>query len=278
MGFFYFTILLTILLFNKIDGEKTKSHIAQVAENVKLTFDGKVAFYEIDVVVQGREEEIKLKTISTSQIEEKMIWGSCNSIIANQSPKIDDSVCDAAIPLIRSKQILSIMVGHNRQHWGKYFTGDVTNYNNHLPPDLSSITSTTPHYFHPSLTSSIYDQVLLEIYDANKPVIQIRFLNVGKPDNFNWFDKERIEEIIVSNMVNENIITSIENSDIEYHKTPYVTELVFTFENADPIKIKVYCISGCINAPEINYRLNRYDDVTLSAEFVVISGLQLNSF
>ncbi|KAI3385594.1 hypothetical protein SNEBB_004233 [Seison nebaliae] len=149
------------------------------------------------------------------------------------------------------------------------------------------------HYFHNSLNSNIYDRISLQIYDGNKVVMEIIFKNVGSPNTFNWFSKDRIEDIKIFDPVQDNVIGAIKSSPLTAHRIFSSTKLeaVFISETLFGVFYPFATYIGCSeydifipcygkSNPVITYQTNSYvmrNDMSY-ATHIVLTGFQLNKW
>ncbi|KAI3389259.1 hypothetical protein SNEBB_001565, partial [Seison nebaliae] len=144
-----------IYVLSLVDGKRIKSNIGYLVENIHIT-NTEFQDGSFDIDVTGKNLYIVKSIHEKPTLTSNTFKCACKLAISTNH-NINSESCVAELPLVTESRSLSILVGRNGYSWSGNLK-DPTKHINLPPLDLQTISSNSPHYFHTSITSSIYKE------------------------------------------------------------------------------------------------------------------------
>ncbi|KAI3387570.1 hypothetical protein SNEBB_005331 [Seison nebaliae] len=179
-----------------------------------------------------RIDRTKLKILAIVEKKSKKDEGfqvACHLIIETIA-YIDMISCTSILPRIKTEKVIGILVGGNGRRVGSEIY-DESKYTINPPPnDLTIVSTSMDHYFHSSFTSTLYQEILYEIYDDGKVVIELRFENNNNPPNtLSWFSNSNLNRARVFYPVDMNVKNALESNLLQLQYSYSIADVTNMF-------------------------------------------------
>ncbi|KAI3384228.1 hypothetical protein SNEBB_001859, partial [Seison nebaliae] len=125
---------------------------------------------------------------------------------------------------------------------------DPTKHINLPPLDLQTISSNSPHYFHTSITSSIYKEIIWEIYDSSLKLMRMKFNNSRPVDELDWFSISKLTELNVYGNISPNMVDTIKAASfLTIEDIPLLTKSIFVVVTEEMLYYPMTIYEVCPN-------------------------------